>query len=309
MIHIKNLQEGLPIFKSLDSEIRLEILNLLYKNYEMKMDDIAKAVNLSNGAVTAHMRKLVDCGLVNIKLVTGKRGSQKMCRLNEDKILIDLIPEKQKELSHDIELDAGQYSNYLVHPTCGLSTIESMIGDIDDPKYFSYPERFKANILWFARGFVEYKIPNLLRANEEPIELQISLEISSEAPGSVEHYPSDIHFTINDKLLGYWTSPGEFFDRTGHITPRWWFQNFGQYGRLKMLVLNKEGTFLDGIMLSDVTIDDLDITHKSEISLQLSVPDDAENIGGLTIFGKGFGDYNIGIKTKIIYKTTLWDSN
>ena len=68
-----------------------------------------------------------------------------------------------------------------------------------------------------------------------------------------------------------------------------------------MLTINHKGTFIDGLKISDVTIDSLCLTSKSSIKLKLEVPENAEHVGGLTIFGKGFGNYNQDINVKIAY--------
>ena len=127
------------------------------------------------------------------------------------------------------------------------------------------------------------------------------MEISSEAPGICNDWPSDIYFSINDIDLGCWTSPGDFGDNKGLFTPSWWFPNWNQYGLLKLLSINKYGTFIDGLKISDVTLEDLNLTYKSDLSLKMSVPDIAKHIGGLTIFGQGFGNYNQGIHVRVIY--------
>ena len=43
------------------------------------------------------------------------------------------------------------------------------------------------------------------------------------------------------------------------------------------------------------------LNYKSDISLKISVPENAKHIGGLTIFGKDFGNYNQGIHVRFIY--------
>ncbi|MFC5469175.1 hypothetical protein ACFPPD_10630 [Cohnella suwonensis] len=60
--------------------------------------------------------------------------------------------------------------------------MEKMIGQYDDPRYFMDPERFQAAILWFSIGHVEYKVPNYLYQNQKLIEIEVSMEIGSEAP-------------------------------------------------------------------------------------------------------------------------------
>ena len=41
------------------------------------MNDLAKATKLTNSAITMHVGKLADAGLVQIKTTSGKRGTMK----------------------------------------------------------------------------------------------------------------------------------------------------------------------------------------------------------------------------------------
>ena len=43
MLHIKNIDEGLKVFKALGSEIRVQIVKLLLKNHAMNMNELATA--------------------------------------------------------------------------------------------------------------------------------------------------------------------------------------------------------------------------------------------------------------------------
>jgi predicted transcriptional regulator len=200
-------------------------------------------------------------------------------------------------------ISVGYYSSIDAHPTCGLSTNEHIIGELDDPRPFSYPERFKAGILWISWGSIVYNLPNRLRAGQKLTELQISFEISSECPEFNEDYPSDIYFAINDIPLGKWISPGDYGARHGIVTPKWWPDLLNQYGLLKTLIINKNGTFIDSTSkISDTTVDDLNIDYNSTINFKLSVPKDTANCGGMTLFGEDFGDYNQGITVKAFYE-------
>ena len=176
------------------------------------------------------------------------------------------------------------------------------VGVVDDPRCFAYPERIRAGVLWFTRGYIEYIIPNLLPAGTRMEEITLSMEISSEAPGVNSDWPSDISFYLNDTKLGIWTSPGDYGDIPGIFTPSWWFPNWNQYGLLKMLVINRKGTFIDGLKISDVSIDQFRLDYKSTFRFKFRVEDNAKNIGGLTLFGKGFGNYNQDIKVRMTYR-------
>lgn len=301
MLHIQSLDEGLPIFKALGSEIRIEIIKLLLNNNQMNMNELATQLNISNGALTGHIKKLEDAGLVTIVNEFSGHGNQKKCSVYLDKILFDFYPDKISENIYQTEIKIGQYSNYEIYPTCGLASSSSLIGEVDDPRYFAHPERYNANILWFTKGYVEYIVPNFIPASQKIDQISISAELGSEAPGINEVWPSDIYFYLNDVCIGSWTSHGDFGETRGIFTPEWWFPNWNQYGLLKLLVINHKGTFIDGLQISHVKITDFNFDFKSSIKLKFAVPETAERVGGLTIFGKNFGNYNQNIDVRISY--------
>lgn len=303
MIHIPDIKSGMTLFEALNSEVRIKILYILNENGETNMNFLAKNLGLSNGAVTAHIKKLQDAKLIKVRSKSGVRGAQKICTLIASKIIIDLFDEETAFKNvYSFDIGIGHYADYKIMPTCGIVTESTIIGEFDDPRYFSYPERINAGLLWFTEGYISYHLPNSLKLSETCTELQISMELASEAPGYSTHYPSDINFKINDFDLGYFTSPGEFNDRKGLFTPKWWLENLGQYGKLKILTINENGCFIDGLKISDTVIGDLNILPQSEILFTIEVSKDAYNKGGINIFGKGFGDYDSGITVKMFYK-------
>ena len=70
---------------------------------------------------------------------------------------------------------------------------------------------------------------------------------------------------------------------------------------LKLLVVNSKGTFIDGLKISNVDIRQLHLDYKSTLRLRLAVDEDSAHVGGLTIFGKSFGNYNQDINVKMNY--------
>lgn len=301
MLHIKSLDEGLELFKALGSDIRVEIIKILLNENAMNMNELASRLNITNGALTSHIKKLEECGVVTVSSEASGHGNQKVCSVHLDKILIELQDKPENENIYTTDIKVGLFADYNVYPTCGLATSNRLIGEVDDTRYFAHPDRYEADILWFTKGYVEYAIPNFVPANQRIDEICISMELSSEAPGVNNVWPSDIYFYLNETLLGTWTSPGDFGDVKGIFTPDWWFPNWNQYGLLKMLVINHKGTFIDGLQISDVTIDQFKITSKSPLKFKLAVPENAEHVGGLTIFGRGFGNYNQDINIKMAY--------
>jgi len=302
MIHITSLDEGLELFKALGSDVRIQILNILLENDHMSMNQLATELKLSNGALTGHIKKLEECGLISTSNESASHGNSKICSVIQDKIVVDI--EKPIDLANVFTTDikVGQFSKYDICPTCGLANSTSVIGEIDDSRYFSHPDHFNADILWFTKGFVEYSLPNLIPSNNRITQISISFEISSEAPGIDNNWPSDISFSLNGKKLGMWTSPGDFGgDIRGMFTPDWFPPNWNQYGLLKLLVINRHGTFIDGLQISDITISDLDLEQGAPLDFRIAVEDDAEHIGGVTLFGKTFGNYGQDIRVSINY--------
>lgn len=301
MLHITSLNDGLELFKALGSDIRVEILNILLEENNMSMNELASRLSITNGALTNHVKKLEASGLITTSGEAAGHGNQKICSIIQNKILIDLENADDFSNVYDTEIKIGHYSNYRIYPTCGLASKRALIGEVDDPRYFEHPERYNADILWFTKGYVEYVIPNFIPSSQNITQITISAELSSEAPGINENWPSDIRFYLNDVCIGSWTSPGDFGDVKGLFTPDWWPPNWNQYGLLKLLIINRKGTFIDGLKISDVTINDFHLDYHSSLRLRMAVEDDAAHVGGLTLFGKSFGNYGQDIKVRLHY--------
>lgn len=301
MIHVVNMRDGIQIHKALGSEIRVSILELMLANTSINLNDIAKELNLTNGALTQHIKKLEDVGLIALTKPQDGKNNNKIYKVVYDRLLTEIRIEKGEKNVYQAEVKPGLYSDFEVYPTCGLASAESVIGDYDDPRYFKDPNHVFAEMVWFAKGYIEYILPSIIPQKQKIDQISISAELASEAPGSNDFYPSDIYFSINGTELGYWTSPGDFGTIRGRYTPEWWSITSNQYGLLKTLVINHQGTFIDAIPLSSVTIDDLNLTSDSIIRFRISVPETAEHLGGLTIYGKNFGNFDQDIKLAITY--------
>lgn len=189
MLHITSLSEGLDIFKALGSDVRIEILNILLENNNMSMNELASNLNITNGALTSHIKKLESCGLITISSESAGHGNQKLCSVHLDKILIDLEKQEDFQNIYSTDLKVGHYSNYRVCPTCGLASDKALIGEVDDARYFDHPERYTADILWFTKGFVEYNIPNFIPSYQKITQLTLSAELCSERPVSIMYGP------------------------------------------------------------------------------------------------------------------------
>ena len=52
-------------------------------------------------------------------------------------------------------------------------------------------------------------------------------------------------------------------------------------------------------MVSRVTIADLKLSEHHSIKVKLGIKDDAQNVGGMNIFGRGFGNYDQDIVLRL----------
>lgn len=297
---IDTTEKWLPVYEALASKVRLKIIHLLAER-TLNIKEMASELELSSAILTMHIKKLEAAGIVKSERRYLNGAVQKLCSLSMDSLEIE-FPKKNPHARsfHEFSLPVGHYTDFFVVPTCGLATRDKVIGYFDDPRYFMDPERVNAAILWFTRGYVEYRVPNYLLPDQIPLELEILLEIGSEAPGINNNWPSDISFLVNGIEIGIWKSPGDFGDKRGNYTPAWWSDNVNQYGMLKLIRINKSGTFIDGNKVSDVRIGDIHIKSKLW-SFRIAVSENSEHIGGATIYGAGFGNYDQDILFKLYY--------
>lgn len=291
-----------PFFAALSSETRLRIIELLAEKPQ-NIGQLAKSLGISGAIVTRHINLLEEAGIVKTESLTGKRGRQKLCYLAAKQVQLLFPASARHESTGQLSIPVGQFVAHSVKPTCGLASTEGLIGVCDDPRYFSAPEKAKAAIVWFRTGWLEYSIPSYLFSRGEPEQIEISLEICSEHPSYNENWPSDIHFYLNGKLVGVWTSPGDFGAKKGIYTPAWW-RHGTEYGLLKTIKITREGSYLDGIYLSRLTISELNLAHDRDLKFRIAVPEDAKNPGGVNIFGRGFGNYHQDIEVRVRYKSS-----
>ncbi|WP_138752073.1 ArsR/SmtB family transcription factor [Paenibacillus sinopodophylli] len=293
--------DSLRVYEALASEVRLQIIDLLNKK-EMHIKELAAELYLSSAIVSTHVSKLQKAGLVSYRMRRINGGTYKYCSLCTEFLQIKLsrFVSAARKFS-EITLPVGHYTNIEAAPTCGLASTEKMIGHYDNPAYFLDPERVNAGILWFTRGFVEYKVPNYLFKDQLVKEIEISMEIGSEAPYINDNWPSDIQFMINGTYLGTWTSPGDFGKMRGRFSPDWWQNDVNQYGLMKVLRINEHGCFVDGLQISELSIQQLP-WEGSHWTFTISADDTSQGRGGLTLYGKGFGNYDQDIVIRSYYE-------
>ena len=299
----------LRILKFLGTEIRVKILELL-QNQELNVKEIARQLAIPQSTATTSILALEEAGLINSHSANGVKGGQKICTARYKEILINFNPPNfSKEDIIEVEMPVGLFTSHEVSAPCGLCSRESIIGYLDVPSAFFSPDRIKAALVWFEKGYVEYKFPNnSLYLEEEIKRLELSMEMCSEIPGTDKKWLSDISVWINEKAIGLWASPGDFGDRRGKFTPSFWKLEGSQYGILTTWEVTDKGTFINRRQVSEVTLSDLNLKKHHSIKVRIGIAPNAEHTGGINIFGKGFGDYDQDIKLSLYAENTLKDA-
>ncbi|KQT49843.1 ArsR family transcriptional regulator [Devosia sp. Leaf420] len=288
-------EEDIEVLKGLASPIRVRILKLLHVEGPLNGNDIAERLTLPQSTVSTNLQILENAGLIRTETQKARKGNQKICHSTFDEVLVmfkeDISPLRSNAV--EVAMPLGLYTSFEVSAPCGLCSTEGIIGLLDVPDTFLDPERMKAGLIWFTQGFLEYQFPNNAKLAQNTIEvLEFALELSSEVPGTSADWPSDITLSVNGTEIGTWTSPGDFGDKRGVYTPDWWKLKGSQYGKLKSWRVTNEGTYVDGVKISPVSLVDLDLANHHSIRLRIAVKPDAKHPGGINVFGRGFGNYD-----------------
>lgn len=300
-LNLDDCEQLSSIGRALSANTRIEILRLLC-NKDMNINEIAECLSIPQSSAAAHVKVLEETNLIKTSLQPGIRGSMKLCSKLIDTIDISLDSLiENKERSEMIHMPIGNYVDYQVEPTCGIVSDKGPIGQEDEPRCFYHPERYKAKLLWFGKGYVEYRFPNNFLKNIKEKRIDLSMELCAEDHEYNLNYPTDITVWINGLDAGTYSCPSDFGGRRGILNPDWWPDKNTQYGVLKTWSLREEGTFIDKELVKSTPITNYHLGDTEYISVRIGIKEDAMNIGGINLFGDCFGDYAQHIKMVIYY--------
>ena len=286
--------------KALHSPVRRRILELLRTN-TLTVNEIATAVGISQSSAVTHVQALEHAKLVRTHLVPAKNGVKKLCSSGvESAVVVFRSPAEPVAESRIVtEMPVGLFFDHEVRPTCGMASETGFIGYADHPASFLDPRRRLAQIIWFEYGYVEYRMPIARQRPEAIRSVAISAELCSEYPGHNADWPSDITVWMNGVEIGTFRSPGDPGDRRGHLNPDWWGPGHTQYGFLKEWRVTHDGSFVDGVRVSDVVTADLALDSTPAIQVRFGIKENAEFTGGINILGSRFGNYPQDIRLTV----------
>lgn len=303
MLSVDDPETLCSVAHALSARVRVDVMRAL--GMESKnVGEIAETLKIPMSSAAQAVKVLEEAGLIRTEMQPGLRGAMKLCSRRLDSVSIRVEPEG---VVPDVSvltlvMPIGGYSlAEQVEPTCGLAGEKSYIGEMDNTASFFLPERFGAQLIWFRQGSLAYDFSVLTMKTITVDWLEISFEACSEAPMYRDPWKSDIAVSVNGRRLGMWTSPCDCGGRHGKLTPAWWSDVSTQYGFLKTWRVDKNGSYLENARISDVSLGDLKLHERDRITVGIGVPDDAQNVGGINLFGEKFGDYDQPIVLRVGY--------
>jgi len=289
------------VLKALDSLPRRRILALL-GDALYNVSEIAQHLGMPVSTANLHVSVLERAGLLITEHRPAARGSQKVCTRAFDSVAAHLpLPRPETGTTIELSIPIGAYVDCQVAPSCGLASRDGIIGLFDDPSSFYDPRRTDAQLLWFHHGHVTYRVAHRLPSTARLERVHVSCEVCSEAPLHHDDWPSDITLWLNDVEIGTFTSPADFGGQRGTLTPTWWEDHNTQYGLLKLWQVNGDGSWVDGMRVSNVRLDDLAVHDNPFLTIRLGVLPNARHVGGLNLFGRGFGHYPQDLLVRLTY--------
>lgn len=288
---------------ALNSTTRRKMLRLIGKN-SYSVIGLAEELNLSISTTVFHLKFLKEANLVKVVPNPNKRGNEKIVTQGIASVLLDfkaIIPYTNLEFVYNIPI--GSYTAFEIQAPCGLVNEKGLIFMHDNPNVFKTPERLTATLLSFSKGYVEYSIPAFEYKNERILSFTFSLELCSECPNYNNEWKSDITFWINGTEICTYRSLGDYGDRRGRFPIQHWPANSTQYGMLKKIRIDETGTYLDEKLVSEVTVDKLNLESHDLTTLRIGMKDTARYVGGINLFGKNSGDTSQDIVVQVCYKT------
>ena len=290
------------IVQALNASVRRKIMCLLRSSC-YSIAELAKLLKLPISTVCFHLNILRKAGFVSVTVKKNTRGNAKLIARQIDRLSIDFLPEDYENRQHQFsqEIPLGSFFDARVEAGCGMASEKEIIVSDDLPGAFFSPERYDAQIIWFSKGYLEYRVPNYMLKDKQVSAVSFSMELCSEAPNYRNDWESDITFWVNGVELATYLSPGDFGGRRGRLNPDWWSDFSTQYGIMKTLRITRECVYLDETAVNTYTIDKLRLKEGDYITFRIGVKEGARHQGGVNLFGEKFGDYSQGLVYSVDY--------
>lgn len=290
------------IIQALNTPVRRKIMSLL-RSSSYSIAGLARKLKLPISTISFHVNILKIAGFITVTVKRNTRGNAKLIARHVDRLSIDFVtePHASKKQQFVQQIPLGSFTDAKVEAGCGMASERGIIVADDMPGAFYSPERISAQIIWFSKGYLEYRIPNYMLKDKNVNAVTLSMELCSEAPNYNNEWESEIAFGINQVEVATYLSPGDFGGRRGRLNPEWWSDYSSQYGLIKTIRITNECVYLDETPVSTYNIEKLKLTEGDYFVFRIGVKEDAHHKGGVNIFGEKFGDFAQGLMYMVDY--------
>lgn len=301
-LHIDEEGRLNDVVQALHTTVRRKIMTMLSTS-SYSIADLAKKLKLPISTVSFHINILRKAGFINVTVKRNTRGNAKIISRQIDNLSLDFLVDNRlaEHRIFSMDIPIGSFTDAEIEAGCGMASTHGIIIADDTPGVFFSPERYQAQILWFSKGYIEYRIPNYMLKDKQVNSVMFSMELCSEAPNYRNEWESDITFWVNGVEVATYVSPGDFGGRRGRLNPDWWSDFSTQYGMMKSLKITQDCVFLDETPVSTQNIQKLKLQDGNYITLRIGVKKDAKHQGGMNLFGEHFGDFSQGLMYAVDY--------
>lgn len=288
MKNISNHNDIIKLCTALSLKTRLDIIDEIIKNPNITLNELATNLNLTNGALTSHIKMLSDLNIVSVTSIPANRGVKKVCNINNLMFNIDL---SKKNLSNTYteEIPLGLFCDFKTSNNCGMIFKNNNIVNQNDKTVFYQSKRINAKTIWLENGYLKYHLPNYLKNDECLKSISLSFRLSNKILKDdektnvlVKINEFDICTILCDNVINNFNFP--------YISD----DNFTEYN----IMINDNGTFLNDKKTDDFNINDFKINKDDELSLKFIFDKK------LAFFSYTNSNLDYGIKFTVKLKTT-----
>lgn len=294
--------------EALGNETRLKIIKLLQKSpFIRSVPQLVKELSIPKTTLMHHLTKLEEVNILSIFYKSSRHATVRYIGRDLRSLHVTLYCNEEEQtmqtFSEVQSLGVGQFTDFS-GIALSFATKKELFRLITDCCFI--PQRFDAGLVYANFGKITYYFNNNTAKQYRITELNLSLEICSEAPYFDNEQKSDITFWINRQEIATYRSEGDYGDRRGKLNPEWWPNINSQYGKLLVLTIREECVLLNGeLATSKVRLSDLALQNGNKIVVTLGNKDTAEYPNGFNLFGKDFGDFAQDICLELKYNNAV----
>ncbi len=299
----ENFEDIANVCGALSSVTRLKILHAMQSPPFVKtFSELSKELNIPMTTLVYNIEFMDKTGLIKINYTNKGRGNARFVTRHFKSLNVNLYNPTRPKAESVVSIQEQQIGTFVEYTGTNFSFVTSSEHFQHLGKQVFHPKRVQAELIYSGDGCLKYYFDNTVEKLREITDISFELELCSETSYYDLNYKSDITFWINGVEVCTYTLPGDLGGRRGKQSPEWWGEYNTQYGLPIVLRVDKKGTDVNGKLVSNITLDKLNLELDNKIDFTFGNKSTATNKGGFNLFGAAFGDYPYHIVLRTTYK-------